>query len=25
MFTTKGEYFFNDVHGARPTGKVEVY
>lgn len=24
-FSNKGEYFFNDVHGARPTGKVEVY
>lgn len=24
-FTTKGEFFFNDCHSPRPTGKVEVY
>jgi len=24
-FTRKGEYFFNDTHSPRPTGKVEVY
>lgn len=24
-FTERGEYFFNDTHDPRPTGKVEVY
>lgn len=24
-FTERGEFFFNDVHTGRPTGKVEVY
>ncbi|MEV0646322.1 PQQ-binding-like beta-propeller repeat protein [Phytomonospora sp. NPDC050363] len=24
-FTAAGEYFFNDCHSPRPTGKVEVY
>ncbi|MFC0527130.1 outer membrane protein assembly factor BamB family protein [Phytohabitans kaempferiae] len=24
-FRKRGEYFFNDPHSARPTGKVEVY
>lgn len=24
-FTEAGEYFFNDSHSARPTGKIEVY
>ncbi|SDD78474.1 PQQ-binding-like beta-propeller repeat protein [Glycomyces harbinensis] len=24
-FEERGEYFFNDPHSARPTGKVEVY
>jgi plastocyanin len=24
-FTQKGEFFFNDSHSPRPTGKVEVY